>query len=156
MRTFPAIAAVAALSSCTASPPERSAGSRPVTASTAVNIASFADAFDRAQISKDRPALERMVANDLVFVDGSGKRQGRKEFIDGWTTPGDSYDPVTLTDRFILPLGRDAVVVGAETMLTGTSDGKRFASRFRFADTFVRVRGQWRATHIQVTRIPGG
>lgn len=116
----------------------------------------FADAFDRAQITKDRAALERMVADDLVFVDGTGKRQGRTEFIDGWTAPGDRYDPVTLTDRVIRPLGRDAVVVSAETVLSGTSDGKRFASRFRFADTFVRVEGQWRATYIQVTRIAGG
>ena len=162
MRTLTFIVIAGALSSCAPSRRAPSADRTPVASDASdvsllvTDVARFADAFDRAQITKDRAALERMVADDLVFVDGTGKRQGRREFIDGWTAPGDRYDPVTLTDRVILPLGRDAVVVSAETVLTGTSDGKRFASRFRFADTFVRVRGEWRATHIQVTRIAGG
>ena len=45
-------------------------------------------------------------------------------------------------------------MVSAETVLSGTSDGIPFASRFRFTDTFSRVAGEWRAVHIQVTRIP--
>ena len=97
-----------------------------------VALTDFADAFDKAQIAKDRAALEQMVTDDLVFIDATGKRLGKKEFIDGWTEAGDSFDPVVLTDRIVIPLGRDAGIVGAETELRGTSGGKRFASRFRF------------------------
>ena len=79
----------------------------------------FADAFDRAQLSKDGVALERMVADGLVFIDGSGKRQDKKAFIAGWTDPGDSYEPVTLSDRTITMLGEDAGIVGAEVTLRG-------------------------------------
>ena len=53
----------------------------------------------------------------------------------------------------IRPLGADAGVVSAETTLSGVSGGARFASKFRFSDTFERTGGQWRAVHIQVTRI---
>lgn len=117
-------------------------------------LIAFADAFDRAQLTQDRAAMERMIADDFVFVDGSGRRQGKKEFIQGWMTPGDRYDPLVLVDRVVVPLGPDGAVVNAETNLTGISGGKRFASRFRFADSFRRVGGRWEVAHIQVTRIP--
>lgn len=118
------------------------------------SLIAFADAFDRAQLAQDRAAMERMVADDLVFIDGSGKRQGKKEFILGWMTPGDRFDPLVLVDRVVVPLGPDAGVVNAETNLTGISGGRRFASRFRFADSFRRVGGKWQVAHIQVTRMP--
>jgi ketosteroid isomerase-like protein len=123
-------------------------------APTATNLIEFADRFDQAQLTKDRRALEQMVADDLVFITSSGQRQGKKEFIAGWTDPGDKFDPITLVDRVVTPLGEDAGMVSAETVLSGTSGGKKFASRIRFTDTFQRIDGQWRAVHIQVTRIP--
>jgi len=113
----------------------------------------IADAFDQAQLTKDRAALDRMVDDRLVFIEGSGKRSGKRGFIDGWTGPDDRFDPIVLIDRTVTPLGRDAFVVSAETTLSGTSAGKKFSSRFRFSDTFRRAGGQWRAVHIQVTRL---
>lgn len=118
------------------------------------DLTAFADAFDAAQLAKDGPALERMVADDLVFIDAAGKRQGKREFIAGWTGVGETYEPIVLVDRTVTELGPDVGVVSAETTLRGTSGGKAFSSRFRFTDTFHRRGGQWRAAHIQVTRIP--
>jgi ketosteroid isomerase-like protein len=132
-------------------------GVHPATAADAESgesLTAFADRFDQAQLRKDGPALERMVADDLVFITGSGQRQGKREFIAGWTAAGDRFDPITLVDRVVTPLGDNAGMVSAETVLSGTSDGIPFASRFRFTDTFSRVAGEWRAVHIQVTRIP--
>ena len=117
------------------------------------SLTAFADGFDRAQLEKDGAALERMVDDNLVFITGSGERQGKDEFIAGWTAPGDTFEPITLVDRVVVPLGRDAGVVSAETTLRGTSGGEPFASRFRFSDTFVREDGEWRAVHIQVSRL---
>jgi len=112
-----------------------------------------ADAFDQAQLAKDKTALEAMADEELIFIDGSGKRQGKREFVAGWTGSDETYDPIVLIDRTVTPLGADSFVVSAETVLAGTSSGQRFSSRFRFSDTFRRVGKQWRAIHIQVTRI---
>ena len=117
-------------------------------------VVAFADAFDRAQLAKDGAALERMVADDLVFIDGSGARKDKKAFIAGWTDPADRFGPITLVDRTFTRLGPNAWIVGAEVTLNGRSGGKPFSSRFRFADTFRRTSGHWRAVHIQVTRMP--
>ena len=117
------------------------------------DILAAADAFDQAQLAQDRPAMERMILDDLVFIDGSGKRLSKKDLIDGWMGPGDTYDPAPPQDRVVVPLGRDAAVVNAEVNLCGTSGGQHFCSHIRFADTFVRVGSDWRVAHIQVTRI---
>jgi ketosteroid isomerase-like protein len=116
-------------------------------------LLAIADAFDRAQLTKDAATMDRMIADDLVFIDSSGKRSGKQAFIAGWTSPGDRFDPIELVDRRVVTLGHDAFLVSAETTLTGTSGGKRFASAFRYTDTFRRVAGHWRAVHIQVTRL---
>ena len=126
---------------------------KPVAAPT-VSLVEFADRFDQAQLQKDGAALEAMVADDLVFITGSGERKGKADFIAGWTDPGDMYNPIHLKDRVVRQLGPDVGIVSAETVLSGTSAGKAFASRFRFTDTFQRTSGVWRAVHIQVTRIP--
>ena len=98
----------------------------PVAPGNSASIIAAADAFDRAQLTKDGAAIGRMVLDDLIFIDSSGKRLGKKEFIAGWTAPGDRFDPITLIDRTVTPLGRDAAVVGAEVNLCGSSDGARF------------------------------
>jgi len=116
------------------------------------DLLAVADAFDRAQLAQDRATLERMVDDGLIFIQSNGERAGKKAFIDGWTSPGDSYDPVKLTDRVVVRLGPDAFMVSASATLSGTSGGKRFSSSFRFTDTFRRIGGEWRAVHIQVTR----
>lgn len=117
------------------------------------DLAAFADAFDAAQIAQDRAALEHMVADDLVFIDGDGARHGKRDFIAGWTGPDDDYDPVTLRDRIVTPLGTDAGLASAEAILSGRSAGKPFRTRIRFTDIFRRSGDTWQAVHIQVTRM---
>ncbi len=120
------------------------------------DLTAFADAFDAAQIAQDRAALDRMVADDLIFIDGSGKRYGKTFFIDGWTGPDDDYDPVTLKDRVVLPLGKDAGLASAEAILSGRSAGRPFRVRIRFTDIFRRYGDSWQASYIHVTRMPIG
>lgn len=127
------------------------AAAEPVSTETLRHVA---DRFDRAQIGKDRATLEAMTAPDLVFVGSDGVRQDRAGFIAGWIDPEVRFEPVTITDRYFLPLGEDVGIVGGEAVLRGTAGGRPFASRIRFADTFRRIAGMWRAVHIQATRVP--
>ncbi len=126
----------------------------PARADEVADLTAFADAFDAAQIAQDRAALEAMVADDLVFIDGDGRRLGKSDFIAGWTGAEDDYDPVTLADRVVVPLGPGAGLASAETTLSGRAAGKPFAVRIRFTDIFRRKGDSWQAVHIQVTRLP--
>ena len=135
---------LAALMLIGAAPPDASAD----------ELRRVADRFDRAQIEQDRATLEAMTAPGLVFVDSDGVRRDRAQFIAGWLAPGLRFEPIEVTDRYIMPLGPDAGVVGGEVVLRGTSGSQPFASRIRFSDTFRRVDGRWQAVHIQATRVP--
>ncbi len=112
------------------------------------------DRFDKAQIQQNREELERLIADDFVFVGSGGVREGKREFIDGFVDPNITFDPITITDPVIVPLGPDAGIVGGDVVLGGTANGERFASRIRFADTFRRIDGEWKAIHVQATKVP--
>lgn len=135
-----------------AAAPAIAAGETIVTGPRNFDLLAVADAFDRAQLTKDRAALERMVDDRLIFIQSNGERAGKKAFIDGWTAPGDRFDPAKLTDRVAIWLGPDTFMVTAKATLSGISGGKRFSSSFWFTDTFRRTAGEWRVIHIQVTR----
>ena len=83
------------------------------------SILAAADAFDRAQLAQDRPAMERMILDELVFIDGSGKRLGKKELIAGWMGANDKYAPAEPVDRIVTPLGRDAAVTRQDLVECG-------------------------------------
>lgn len=112
------------------------------------------DRFDRAQIEGDRAMLDAMTADDVILVGGNGMRQNKADFIAGWTDSNVRFQPITVTDRYFMPLGPDAGVVGGDVILRGTISGRPFTTRLRFSDTFRRIDGVWRAVHIQATRVP--
>ena len=117
-------------------------------------LRTVADRFDHAQITQDRATLEAMTAPDLIFVGSNGVRQSRREFIEGWMDAGTRYEPINVADRYFQPLGPDSGVVGGDVVVRGTSGSQPFSVRIRFADTFRRIGGEWRAVHIQATRVP--
>lgn len=110
-------------------------------------------AFDDAQFRGDVVALERFLASDFLYVRGSGQVAGRREFIANFTGPEQYLDPFVITDRRVVALGRDAAVVAAVGVISGTNAGKPFREHFRFADTFVRRSGSWRVAYVQVTPV---
>lgn len=111
------------------------------------------DRFDAAQIGQDGATLEAMIDPGLVFVGSDGARETKAQFIADWIDPTMHFEPITIEDRVILPLGPDAGVVGGDVVLRGTAGGRPFASRIRYADTFRRIDGEWRAVHIQATKV---
>ena len=117
-------------------------------------LRTVADRFDQAQVAQDRATLESMTAPDLIFVGSNGVRQSRREFIEGWMDAGTRYEPINVADRYFQPLGPDSGVVGGDVVVRGTSGSQPFSVRIRFADTFRRIGGEWRAVHIQATRVP--
>lgn len=119
-------------------------------------LRAIGDRFDKAQIEQNRDELERLIADDFVFVGSGGVREGKREFIDGFIDPDLAFDPIKIVDPVIVPLGPDAGIVGGNVVLSGTANGERFASRIRFADTFRRIDGEWKAVHVQATKVPEG
>ena len=123
--------------------------------SSTAEVKTFAQAFDDAQFNHDGKSLDAMIAPDFVFVLGSGKVVGKREFVEAFSSKTERYDPFVIGGRLFIPLGPDAAIVGGEARLSGEDGGQRFNAHFQYSDIFQRRNGKWQAVYTQVTSIPG-
>jgi ketosteroid isomerase-like protein len=118
-----------------------------------VELEAAVKAYDAAQITGDRAALTRLLAEDYLLVNGAGALENKKQFV------AESTDPAFKLDPFVVlhPANRvwlDGAVVAGEVYLTGRSDGKGFKAHIRFADVWAQRSGRWQVVFTQVTRMP--
>ena len=123
-----------------------------VAAPLPADLAAAAHAYDAAQVNGDRAALERLVADDYVLVNGAGQVQDKARLIADYAAPGFKLDPFTIEEPVEKVLG-DTALLGGRVNMTGVDSGQRFALVVRFVDTWARRDGQWRVIYSQVTRV---
>ena len=116
------------------------------------DLAAAAHAYDAAQVNGDRAALERLVADDYVLVNGAGQVQDKARLIADYVAPGFKLDPFTIEAPVEKVLG-DTALLGGRVNMTGMDGGQRFALVVRFVDTWAKRDGQWRVVYSQVTRV---
>ena len=116
------------------------------------DLAAAAHAYDAAQVNGDRAALERLVADDYVLVNGAGQVQDKARLIADYVAPGFKLDPFTIEEPVEKVFG-DTALLGGRVDMTGTDGGQRFALVVRFVDTWAKRDGQWRVVYSQVTRV---
>ncbi|HWU14507.1 MAG TPA: nuclear transport factor 2 family protein [Caulobacter sp.] len=116
------------------------------------DLAAAAHAYDAAQVNGDRAALERLVADDYVLVNGAGQVQDKARLIADYVAPGFKLDPFTIEEPVEKVFG-DSALLGGRVNMTGADGGQRFALVVRFVDTWARRDGQWRVVYSQVTRV---
>jgi hypothetical protein len=112
------------------------------------------DAFDNAQRTQDRAALEGVIAPDYVLVHGSGRIGGREDFVSNIVDPTNHITDVHADNRTYTSLGRDAAIVSGQGTIAGTDSNGPFSEHFQFADTFVNRDGHWVVVYTQVTMLP--
>ena len=116
------------------------------------DLAAAAHAYDAAQVNGDGAALERLVADDYLLVNGAGQVQDKARLIADYVAPGFKLDPFTIEEPVEKVQG-DAALLGGRVNMTGTDGGQRFALVVRFVDAWARRDGQWRVVYSQVTRV---
>ena len=117
------------------------------------DLAKAAKDYDVAQIKSDRAELGRLLADDYTLVNGAAQISAKAEFIADSVAPGFALRPFEI-EHAINKVWTDGAVLSGEVMLRGTSEGKPFASRIRFADVWRRRSGRWQVVFTEVTRIP--
>jgi ketosteroid isomerase-like protein len=98
----------------------------------------YGDAYQRG----DRRGLERVLADDYVFVALDGRALNKSEAIARWTDPGRGAATFADTESHIRVYGDCAVVTGRqrESRLVG---GKSYSVAYRFTVVWARPRGRW-------------
>jgi len=116
-------------------------------------LAKAVAAFDRAQMEGDGAALAGLLADDYVLFNSRGRVEDKTAFIHDYTAPGTSMKPFTVEDEVVRHWPGGAVLGGVVT-LEGTSEGKPYKVRLRFADIWAQHDGRWQVVFTQATRVP--
>jgi ketosteroid isomerase-like protein len=112
-----------------------------------------AAALDAAIVAKDEAALERLLAEDFLWVRGSGAKGDKQAFISALAAPSIRIEPFAPSEARWITSG-DSALLAATNRLVGTADGAAFVDRHRFADHWLWRDGAWRLVYIQVTPVP--
>lgn len=110
-------------------------------------------AFDRAQVEGDGLALQRLLADDYVLFNSRAQVENKADFIRDYTAAGYSLRPFTVEEELVRHWPGGAMLGGVVTM-EGTSAGKPFKVRLRFADIWRERDGRWQVIFTQATRVP--
>jgi len=117
------------------------------------DLAKAAAEYDEAQIKSDGAGLRRLLADDYQLVNGACEISDKASFIADSTKAGFTLQPYVVVNA-INRVWADGAVLSGEVELKGTSDGKTFAIRARFADIWRKRDGKWQVVFTEVTRFP--
>jgi ketosteroid isomerase-like protein len=112
-----------------------------------------ADAWDKAIVRKDRTAIEANMADDFRQIDGDGDIETKASFVTGLVSPKLTINPYTV-EEFEVRLYGDVALLSGRTQMTGSYNGKPFASHYRYIDIYVRSNGVWKIASVQITKMP--
>ena len=108
-------------------------------------------AFDRAQASQDRAALETLLADDFTLVSGNGRAEGKAAYIRDLTDPDVLEAPLEVLAPTV-EVWDGGAVLGGLAVLSGTDHGQRFSARIRFANFWALKGGRWQVVYSHTIR----
>ena len=98
----------------------------------------------QAWLEKDAATVERMVAEDYVYVAPSGLILDRKAILAIIRSPSYRLDRGTRTEVVVRALGPEAAVVRHRYQGTGSFEGTSFTDDHRCVMVWEKHAGQWR------------
>lgn len=107
--------------------------------------------YDHAQVKADGAELKRLVADDYVLINSSGKVQNKSELIAEYLAPDYQLEPFEVLEP-VEKIWNDGAVMGGLVHLKGMSGGKPFAISLRFADIWAKRNGRWQVIYTHVSR----
>lgn len=108
----------------------------------------LAHAYQRS----DMAGITKGVMEDYTLTNSRGKVTTRADDLEEAKKVDPKYEIFENEDMKVRVHGDTAVVLGI-THAKGISGGKPFDARFRFTDTFVKDKGQWRLYAGHVTKV---
>jgi len=109
------------------------------------------EAGDRALMSVDIVALERVFADDYVQYDPSGRPFTKQEVLENLRSSTVRYPSIVSTARKIRLFGDMAIVHGSE-LDEVEADGRRFSVRYLYMDVVCKRNGQWQIVGSQLVK----
>ena len=122
-------------------------------------FAALEQAWSAAYHRHDLPALERLLADEFVGIDGRGVVSTRKEELEeakppapGTPAPGMQILGEKISDVHARIYGETAVATALNTATVRTPEGENTV-RFRRTTVWVKRAGRWQCVHFHASRI---
>jgi ketosteroid isomerase-like protein len=107
----------------------------------------------QAMASKDVAALNKLLADDLIYCHSSARLDTKQSLIGAMQSGATVYTGVEPSDVKAQDCG-DAVVLTGIARINVVSGGKPNAFSVRFTDVYANRGGQWQMVTWQSTRLP--
>ncbi len=105
-------------------------------------ILTLENAWNQAVQQKDAAALKMLLAPELVFVDYDGTLMDKAAYLTSIQAPSSHPARIFNEDMNVRIFGAVAIVSGV-CRETGVKNGKPYAIRMRFTDTWLRRGDSW-------------
>lgn len=132
------------------------AASHPVAAQTSASekeVRAVEEQRYKAMIGADFPTLEKVLADDLVYVHSSGVVDDKNSYFAPLRSGSVRYKKISPEDTRVRITGTLAVVTGRSSIEL-ERDGKPQAFRLRFTAVYEKSAPGWRLVSWQATRLP--
>jgi ketosteroid isomerase-like protein len=107
----------------------------------------------KAMLDADFAALDKLLADDLLYAHSSGDVDDKKSLIAGMRSGSRRYKKITPEDTRYRVDAKLAVVTG-KASLEVERDGKPQSFRVRFTAVYEKAPSGWRLAAWQTTRLP--
>jgi ketosteroid isomerase-like protein len=106
-----------------------------------------------AVTSKDKSALEAILAKELVYTHSTGLVEDKGQYLQALTSGNQKYDSIEYEAPAIQTYGSTAVVA-TKVVMKGATKGQPFNNQLRLLHVWVKKGGKWTLVAHQTTRLP--
>ena len=110
----------------------------------ASELQGLSERWFQAWLDKDAATVERLAAEDYVYIAPGGAVLDRQAILRIIRSPGYRLDRGTRTEVVVRPLGPEAAVVRHRYQGAGSLDGAAFADDQRGVMVWAKEAGEWR------------
>lgn len=106
-----------------------------------------------AQVAKNFPVLEKVLADDLVYTHSNGNTDSKQSYIQAIKDGKSSYLNVDVKEQKVRLYGNMAIINGLADVKTSAADGKVNDMKLKYTDAYVKRNGQWQMVTWQSLRV---
>ena len=107
-------------------------------------VHSLNERWNQAWLEKDAATVERLMAQDYLYVAPNGLTLDRQAILAIIRSPSYRLDRATRTEVVVRPLGLEAAVVRHRSRAAGSFEGTSFTDDHRCVMVCEKQAGQWR------------
>jgi ketosteroid isomerase-like protein len=110
-------------------------------------------AWAKAVVSQDFTALDRILADKLIYAHSTGAIESKQEYVGRLRAGKQKYDSIVHESTRVVPYG-DSAVSHSIVRMTGISNGKPFNDHVMMLHVWEKQGGVWRLAAHQTTKLP--